>query len=115
MSYILPKEINVNDLRIDLKDKLMLTKALWKSGNIKPITNESFIKRFVSIKDPVKIARRAKAYVALKGKPYVNETTFSGEFAIMVNRLFEVGFNAQQIHDIAQTAANAPVLIFPEA
>ena len=75
--------------------------------------NEAFIKKFMSIKDPIRLARRARAYVSLVGKPYVNETTFTSEFALIANQLWKAGFDGQQIHDIAQTRANIPVLMLP--
>ena len=68
---------------------------------------------FMSIKDPIRLARRARAYVSLVGKPYVNETTFTSEFALIANQLWKAGFDGQQIHDIAQTRANIPVLMLP--
>ena len=116
MSYILPREINVNMLAIDEQDKQALIKGLYlnKDGtfDFTPRQNRPFIKKFISIKDPVKLARRARAYVAIVGKPYKNETTWTEEYAIIANRLFEAGFDGLQIHDIAsKTKANTPVLI----
>ena len=111
MSYILPREIDVKMLAAVDKDKQAIIKALWPNGSFDPVPNETFIKKFMSIKDPIRLARRARAYVSLVGKPYVNETTFTSEFALIANQLWKAGFDGQQIHDIAQTRANIPVLM----
>jgi len=114
MSYILPREINVKMLAALDKDKQAIIKALWPNGSFSPVSNESFIKKFMSIKDPIRLARRARAYVSLVGDPHVTESTFTSEFTLIVNQLWKAGFDGQQIRDIAQTKANIPVLMYPQ-
>jgi hypothetical protein len=110
MAYpIYSHEIDVNTLFVYQKDKESIIKALWKPGEFRPHENKSFVTRFFAIRDPVGVARRARAYVALVKDVYVDKTTFTPEYAIIANKLFRCGFTDQQVHDIAQTPANVEV------
>lgn len=112
MSKILPSEIDVNKLAIRGADRVRVARTLWRPGDFKPHEDLAFVKKFISIKDPVEVARRARAYVAMVSKTHLDDspTTYTPEYAIIANQLFAVGFSAQQVHDISKTKANVAVL-----
>lgn len=112
MSEILPTEIDVNQLAVRLKDRKRVMRTLWSPGEFFPHEDHTFVKKFISIKNPIEVARRARAYVSLvrdthlEGYPCV----YTPEYTIIATRLRELGFSHEQVSDIAKTPASVDIL-----